>query len=50
MKFSDLAVDADAEPQQVVSGYIEFAGKIVKMSLVEDIKRVLERIKATDKT
>ena len=49
LKFSDLAVDTDAEPQPVVSGYIEFAGGIVKISSVEDIERVLERIKATDK-
>lgn len=49
VKFSDLAVDTDAEPQPVVSGYIEFAGEIVKISSVEDIERVLERIKATDK-
>ena len=41
--------DTDAEPQPVVSGYIEFAGEIVKISSVEDIERVLERIKATDK-
>ena len=46
---ADLAVDTDAEPQPVVSGYIEFAGEIVKISSVEDIERVLERIKATDK-
>ena len=44
-----MAVDTDAEPQPVVSGCIEFAGEIVKISSVEDIERVLERIKATDK-
>ena len=48
-KFSDLVTDTDAEPQPVVSGYIEFAGEIVKISSVEDIERVLERINATDK-
>ena len=48
-KFSDLVTDTDAEPQPVVSGYIEFAGEIVKISSMEDIERVLERIKATDK-
>ena len=45
VKFSDLAVDADAEPQPVVSGYIESAGEIVKISSVEDIKRVLKRLR-----
>ena len=49
LKFSDLAVDTDAEPQPVVSGYIEFAGEIVKISSVVDIEKVLERIKATQK-
>jgi hypothetical protein len=44
-----LVVDTDAEPQPVVSGYIEFAGEIVKISTVEDIEKVLERIKATQK-
>ena len=44
-KFSDLVTDTDAEPQPVVSGYIEFAGEIVKISSVEDIKRVLERLR-----
>ena len=48
-KFSDLVTDTDAEPQPVVSGYIEFAGEIVKISSIEDIERVLERIKATQK-
>jgi hypothetical protein len=37
--------DTDAEPQQVVSGYIEFAGEIVKISSVEDIDSVLERLR-----
>ena len=45
VKFSDLAVDTDAEPQPVVSGYIEFAGKIVKISSVDDIERVLKRLR-----
>ena len=49
LKFSDLVTDTDAEPQPVVSGYIEFAGEIVKISSVEYIDSVLERIKATDK-
>ena len=49
LKLSDLMTDTDAEPQPVVSGYIEFAGEIVKISSVEDIDSVLERIKATDK-
>ena len=49
VKFSDLAVDTDAEPQPVVSGYIEFAGEIVKISSVEDIERVSERINVLDK-
>ena len=34
---------------RLVGGYIEFAGEIVKISSAEDIERVLERIKATDK-
>ena len=41
--FSDLAVDA--EPQPVVRGYIEFSGEIVKISSVEDIEKVLERLR-----
>ena len=45
VKFSDLAVDTDAESQPVVSGYIEFAGEIVKISSVEDIERVLEKLR-----
>ena len=49
IKFSDLAVDTDAAPQPVVSGYIEFAGEIVKISSAEDIERGLEKIKAEDK-
>ena len=43
--FSDLVTDTDAEPQPVVSGYIEFAGEIVKISSVVDIERVLERLR-----
>ena len=49
VKFSDLVTDTDAEPQPVVSGYIEFAGEMVKISSVEDIERVLERINVLDK-
>ena len=49
LKFSDLVTDTDVEPQPVVSGYIEFAGEIVKISSVEDIERVLERIDVLDK-
>ena len=49
LKFSDLVTDTDAEPQPVVSGYIEFAGEIVKISSVEDIETILEKIKAEDK-
>ncbi|MBR4046244.1 MAG: hypothetical protein IKK05_05005 [Alistipes sp.] len=49
LKFSDLVVDDNTDPQPAVSGYIEFAGEIVKISSVEDIERVLERINATDK-
>ena len=49
LKFSDLVTDTDVEPQPVVSGYIEFAGEIVKISSVEDIERVLERINVLDK-
>ena len=45
VKFSDLAVDTDAEPQPVVSGYIEFAGEIVKISSEEVIERALERLR-----
>ena len=37
--------DTDVEPQPVVSGYIEFAGEIVKISSVEDIERVLEKLR-----
>ena len=49
MQFSDFVVDTDAEPQPVVSGYIEFAGEIVKISSAEDIERVLEKINVLDK-
>jgi hypothetical protein len=49
LKFSDLVTDTDAEPQPVVSGYIEFAGEIVKIRSVEDIEMVLERVKVTPK-
>ena len=45
LKFSDLVTDTDAEVQPVVSGYIEFSGEIVKINSVEDIERVLERLK-----
>ena len=45
VKFSDLVTDTDVEPQPVVSGYIEFAGEIVKISSVEDIERVLEKLR-----
>ena len=45
VKCSDLVTDTDAEPQPVVSGYIEFAGEIVKISSVEDIERVLEKLR-----
>ena len=45
LKFSDLVTDTDAEPQPVVSGYIEFAGEIVKISSVEDIEKVLEKLR-----
>ena len=45
VKFSDLVTDTDAEPQPGVSGYIEFAREIVKISSVEDIERVLEKLR-----
>ena len=45
LKFSDLVVDDNIDPQPAVSGYIEFAGEIVKISSVEDIERVLERLR-----
>ena len=45
LKFSDQVTDTDAEPQPVVSGYIEFAGEIVKISSVEDIERVLVKLR-----
>ena len=41
---ADLAIDTDAEPQPVVSGYIEFAGEIVKISSVADLEGVLKKI------
>ena len=49
MKFSDLVTDTESDYQLTVSCYNEFAGEIVKISSVEDIERVLERIKATQK-
>lgn len=45
LKFSDLVVDENTDPQPAVSGYIEFAGEIVKISSVEDIERVLKRLR-----
>ena len=45
LKFSDLVVDENTDPHPAVSGYIEFAGEIVKISSVEDIERVLERLR-----
>lgn len=45
VKFSDLVVDTNAEEQPKVTGYIEYAGEIVKISSVGDIERLLERIK-----
>ena len=42
-------MDENTDPQPAVSGYIEFAGEIVKISSVEDIERVLEKIKTTNK-
>ena len=45
LKLSDLMTDTDAEPQPVVSGYIEFAKEIVKISSVEDVEAMLQRIK-----
>ena len=45
IKFSDLVTDTDAEPQPVVSGYIEFSGEIMKISSVEDVEKVLERLR-----
>jgi hypothetical protein len=38
--------DTDAEPQPVVSGYIEFAGEIVKISSVTDIESILDRLRS----
>lgn len=49
LKFSDLVVDDNTDPQPPVRGYIEFSGEIVKINSVEDIERVLERINATEK-
>ena len=42
--------DTDAEPQPVVSGYIEFAGEIVKISSVEDIERGIGEVKRVIET
>ena len=49
LKFSDLVVDENTDPHPAVSGYIEFAGEIVKICSVEDIERVLEGVNATEK-
>ena len=48
VKFSDLIVDTDNNPQQQIIGYIEFAGEIIKISTVSDIEQVLEKIKSTE--
>lgn len=45
IKFSDLVTDTDAEPQLVVSSNIEFAGEIVKIRSVNDLKAILQQIK-----
>lgn len=38
-------MDENTDPQPSVSGYIEFAREIVKISSVEDIERVLKRLR-----
>ena len=48
VKFSDLIVDTDNNTQQQVTGYIEFAGEIIKISTVSDIEQALEKIKSTE--
>ena len=48
VKFSDLIVDTDNNTQQQVTGYIEFAGEIIKISTVSDIEQVLEKIKSAE--
>ncbi|MBQ2784094.1 MAG: helix-turn-helix transcriptional regulator [Alistipes sp.] len=45
LKFSDLVVDSDFGQQPAVTGYIEFAGEIVKISSVEDIEMVLQQVR-----
>ena len=47
LKFSNLVTDTESDPQPTVSGYIELAGAIIKISSVEDIEMVLERLKAS---
>lgn len=42
-------MDESTDPQPAVSGYIEFAGEIVKISSVADIEGILKKIKAEDK-
>ena len=32
LKFSDLVVDDNTDPQPAVSGYIEFAGKLLRLA------------------
>lgn len=44
-----LLMNSDAEIEPIVTGYIEFAGEIMKISYATDAEGVFERIKATDK-
>ena len=48
LKFTDLVVDTDNINQPEVSGYIEFAGEIIKICNVCDIEHVLEKIKSAE--
>lgn len=41
--YNNIAQPSYSQP--AVSGYIEFAGEIVKISSVEDIERVLEKFR-----
>lgn len=47
LKFSDLVVDTVNDTQPQVSGYIEVAGEIIKISTIDDIELVLKKIKST---
>ena len=44
VKFSDIVVDGDAEQQPVVTGYLEYDGRIVKVDSLCAVKQFINEI------